>query len=387
MPGLTAEGIEIKDLDTLKTELESDLKTALGDPDFNVEADSVAGQLIGVFAAKLLEIWELLEDIYHAAYPDTAVGQALAYLSTLTGTIKRPSTKATVPVSIVSTGNPTLPEGSAVYVDGDPESRFELLADQTITISPEVVTFTASVAGSATKAFAVDTAVIETPVSGWDSASFSADYTPGEDVEKDSALRTRRETELARPGTSTVPAIRADMTGVTGVTFAAVFENTGDKTDANGVPPKSVEVLVMGTYNTADVGQQIWDSKPAGTRTFGTNAATAVDDAGNTHQVFYSVPTEVRVHIAVTLTTDSDYVGDTAVQQAISDWGNTVVLGQSVYASDVIAVVSALAGVVSVDVSATFVSDSDPPTGSTSWIAGTREIGTIETSDVDVTSS
>jgi uncharacterized phage protein gp47/JayE len=386
MAGLTDAGFDIKPLETIISELEADIKTALGDADLNTEADSALGQIIRTFAARLFSQWELGEELYQAAYADTATGQALSYIAALTGTIRSPATKATVDVECTFTGTPTLPAGTAVYVEGDPDSRFELLEDYALTSSPEVVTFTASIAGTYPTATTGDTCVIETPVVGWTAATFDANSVDGTEEETDDELRVRREQELARPGTGTVDAIRTDVLDVAGITSCTVFENATGEEDDDGLPAHAIEVMVTGSYTAQTLVDQIFASKPAGTQTYGSLSGTATDDAGNTHTVYYSEPTERTIYVAVTLTEGADYVGDAAVKTAIEEWAADLELGESIYASDIVSLVADLAGVEWVDLTATFVEVDDATPDQLVWTAGSRELGTIVAANVTVTS-
>lgn len=155
----------------------------------------------------------------------------------------------------------------------------------------------------------------------------------------------------------------------------------------------SIEVLVSSTsapsYAAADVVQQIWDSKPAGTETYGALSWNATDSQGNAQTIKYSEPTTAFLYAAITLTaaTDGTYVGDDNVKQAVVDWSNAnLQVGQSVYASDLINLVADLTGVVSIDVNNVFVEEFDATPDTTEWIASARELGEFTTTRVAVTS-
>lgn len=387
MAGLTPEGFDIKDLETILTEIESD-QLANIDADLNVEADSIAGQLNGIIAAQLFELWELAEQVYQAAYPDTATGQALSYIAALTGTIRSPATKTVIEVSCVSSPPVTLPLGTAVYVTSDPASRYELLEAVELTATPQTVKFTASTAGSATTIVNGDPLTIETPVNDWDSATYVNDsILQGADEETDAELRARREDEVARPGTGTVDAIRTDvLADVEGVTSCTVFENVTGTPDVTGLPGHSIEVMVTGTYDDDELAQEIWDNKPAGTGTHGTESGTANDTASpsNAHILYFSNPTEVPLHVAMTLVTDSNYTGADSVTNPLLAWFQDLGVGQFVYSSDIIEVVKDVAGVLDVTANLCFVKNSDPPTGSFQYDTGPREIGTLIPADIDI---
>jgi uncharacterized phage protein gp47/JayE len=210
--------------------------------------------------------------------------------------------------------------------------------------------------------------VISTPVAGLDAITIQADSADGDDEETDSELRKRREQSLALAGASTVEAIRAEMLQVTGVDRCTVFENPTGTTDALGLPPKSIEVLVDSDnapdYDNQELADEILLRKPAGTQTYGSISETADDSAGNTYTVYWSEPTTVPAYVELDLTaaTDGTYVGDTEVAEAIADWATpNLTVGRSLYSSDIVSVVADVEGVTAVDVLATFVDDTTSP--------------------------
>lgn len=401
MAGLTNTGITIKDVDELLSDMESQ-QLATIDANLNVEADSIAGQFNGVYAEALALVYELLEQIYQSAYPDTASGQSLSYVAAFSGAIRQLATKATLDVHLEGTVSTLVPAGTRCYPDGDSDSLFETVADATIVEqgTPDfvAVTIQAVTEGSATVAAHGDTLIIATPVSGLDAITTDGvgpsvtPFVAGADEETDAQLRTRREQTLALAGASTVDAIRTEILQVTGVDICTVFENPTGFTDALGLPPYSIEVLVYSetapTYDAQELRDEILLRKPAGTETYGAISGSATDSTGNTYTIKYSTPTTVRVYTEFDIVTDSEtYVGDANVAQAVADWGTAVLrVGDSIYASDIVNVVADLAGVVSVDLSTVLVDDIASPV-STDLILTARQLGTIAAADVDVTST
>lgn len=149
---------------------------------------------------------------------------------------------------------------------------------------------------------------IATPVDGWRVVNNLVAGVAGRATEKDSALRVRRDQELAIAGKTTVDGIRADILNVNEgstdpnhepPTSCSVFFNDTDYTDANGLPPHSVEVLVYGG-TTADIAQAIWDSVGGGTATYGSRSDPVIDSEGNTQTVRWSRPTEIGIYVTAT---------------------------------------------------------------------------------------
>lgn len=393
MAGLTDTGFEIPLLEDLLEEVATTQKTNI-DANLNTEADSVLGNLNAIFLAKLHAAWEQMQVTYQSAYPDTSSGVPLSYISAITGTIRQPATKGTVTATVTLDASTYLPAGSGASVDGEPTMQFVTIADFTAPGTPPSddyeVAMEAVVTGATTFANSGQLTVIDTPVSGWTAVTNAAASLLGTGIETDAELRIRREEELARPGTGTIPAIIVDMEEVDGVIDASVFENTNSYTDSDGLPPHSIEIVMLLEAGVVpqDLHDRILEVKPAGTYTYGSTAGTADDIAGNTHYTAYSEAVEVRTYIVLTLTSDPEfYTDDTTIEEAIETWGiANLGIGEDVFASDLICVVNQQPGVVSVDVSTVRIDKIATP-ASVDLVIDSREIATIATADVTVTSS
>ena len=82
--GLTRDGFRRKRLPEIKTAIETRLADALG-TEIQTSANSVIGQLIGVFAYEIADLWEAQEDTYKSMYPSTACGVSLSNAAGLAG--------------------------------------------------------------------------------------------------------------------------------------------------------------------------------------------------------------------------------------------------------------------------------------------------------------
>ena len=396
MAGLTATGIEIKDVSEIVDDLGSE-QIANIDANLNLEPDDVLGQLNAIVGAAIAEAWELLEEIYHSAYPDTASGQSLSYVSALTGTVRREATKALLDVDLGGTALAPYPAGMKVYPNSDPDAIFESTAAGALDgLGLATITMQAVDAGDNSNiAAGGENMTFVTPVSGITSAISSASgvNAPGLDEETDDELRVRREQSLALAGASTVDAIRAEMLQVTGVDSCTVFENPTGVIDAIGIPPYAIEVLVNSEAAPNYTDQDIWDAillrKPAGTETYGTESGTATDSSGNSYTVKFSEPNTVRTYVELDITVDSDFVEadvETAVAASIANWATqSLLVGQDVFASDIINVAADVEGVTSIDVTQTFVDDDATPSPNTSLVITPRQLATIDAADVTVT--
>ena len=95
VPGITDTGFVDRTLVELKESVEAD-ERALISPTVNTATSSLVGQMNGVMAAKLQELWELASAIYDAAFTDNATGYPLTLRAALTGTTREAATATRV---------------------------------------------------------------------------------------------------------------------------------------------------------------------------------------------------------------------------------------------------------------------------------------------------
>jgi uncharacterized phage protein gp47/JayE len=175
--------------------------------------------------------------------------------------------------------------------------------------------------------------VIETPVTGWTSATNALDADPlGEDLESDAALKLRRLEELAIAGRATTEAIRAKILEIDEVTAALVFENDTWITDVDGRPPKSVDIVVQ-DGDEDEIAETIFDVVAAGIETIGDIPKTVTDSQGFAQTIKFSRPASVDIYVEFDLTIDSNFYptdGDDQVKAAVVAWGDALGIGTDV---------------------------------------------------------
>lgn len=385
--GVLSTGFVRKPIEDILEELATDQKTALGS-DFDVSTSSPAGQINGIVATQLDELWEVAEAVYNSIDPDGAIGDALSSLSALSATVRQAATKSTVTATVNLDAGKTLAAGAVASVSGNPTARF---------VTTVAVTNGAGVAADVSVAMEAETAgivianagtltVIESAQSGWNSVTNAADATIGEAAETDAELRVRRETELRRSGAAAVDAIKADVAAVSGVTNVTVFENTTDVTDGDGVPPHAIEVVVLGGALN-DIAQAVWDSRAGGIEDHGSTSGTATDTDGNSRTVDFSRPTEVDIYIDVEVDVDADYAatGDTDIKTALAVFGQTLSTGDDVIFTKLYQIIYAIPGVV--DVTLLETGTAPAPAGTVNIVIGSRQLAIIDTANITVTST
>lgn len=345
--GLTAFGFNRKTTEELLAELETS-ELALISSALDVSAETPIGQLNGIFAAKLGELWELAEEVFGAFDPDAAGDQALDAIAALTGTFRALATKGTVTLTVGLDATTTLSAGAIAQVTGDPTNRWVTLVDVTSVGAGDFsVAAEAEIAGNV-PASTGTIEVIVTPSAGWNTVTNALAATAGTDIDTDAELRARREDELTLAGSATANAIRADLR-VTGVTSVVVFFNNTLVTDVDGVPGKAVEALVEGGADQ-DIADALFDTIAVGIEPFGSVTNTVIDSNGNSQTVDFSRPTLIVVVTEIDIVTGVGFPvgGDALVATAIADFENALAVGKDVNRFEVAAAALTITGVINV---------------------------------------
>lgn len=173
-------------------------------------------------------------------------------------------------------------------------------------------------------AAAGDLSLIATPQAGIGNATNQLDATPGAFEESDGDLRIRRAQELSAAGTGPKDAIRADLLEIgkgtsNPVTSCTVYMNVDDTTDADGVPPHSVECVLIGGDDQA-IYDQLLASVSGGIRTYGTSVGTALDSEGHLQPEKFTRPAQVTLYVRVAAEYDATLYpsdGDAQIKAAV----------------------------------------------------------------------
>lgn len=435
--GVTSTGFVAETLTDIKADLEQAFKAEFGDG-IDVSPQSVWGQIIGIMAERLADLWDADEGIYTSWTPEGAIGQSLDNICALTGTVRNPATYSTGLIGLVGTNGTSIPSGT-VFAVGALGNRFATVTTVTIATvsawsgthvytagslvsqggnvyytplggtsgssgpatsltdgsvvwvllgagSAAVVTPVQATSTGALVAPAGTLTYIATPVAGLTAALNPSDIIPGTSTETDAALRIRREAELHQSGTSTLDGLRAKVLALAGVTGCSIFDNPGDVVDGNGVPAHSFETLVSGlTYDVPTLRQTIWANKPLGIRAYGSSPGTVIDSQGFSQSVSYSVPTAVNAYVTYNLVVDASLwnTGSVAALQAAAvAYGlTTYVLGKDIVAAALNSVAFNIPGVLD---AACLIGTSVSPTTSVTIPVTARQYGSLDTSRIVV---
>ena len=330
MSGVTPEGFERPTFSEIQDSLRERAREIYGP--VNTGPESAIGQQLAIQAEREALIWEALEAAYFANYPRSAAGLSLDGAVQLTGITRLGATRTTVSVDLTGDPETVIPEDSEASTDaGD---IFRLVSPVTLDSEGEGSGQMQSVETGAILALAGTLTNIETPVSGWDAVTNPDDGSTGRPIESDPELRTRQQESLAVTGAGTVPAIRARLLQqVDDVTAVTIIENRSDEVDGDGRPPHSFETVVSGGVDQ-DVGDLIWEVKPAGIETTGDILVSVEDSQGELQPIRFSRPVPIYIWVRLTIVpngvgTFPDDAEETA-KAALVEFGETLGVGDNV---------------------------------------------------------
>ena len=112
---LTATGLERPRLNDLKADLDASVSEALGP--VNVGPDSVLGQIDGIHAAALDDIYELAQDVYDSMYPSSAEGVSLDRAVSFLGLVRLSAAPDVVTAAVYGAQGTNVPVNALAHAD------------------------------------------------------------------------------------------------------------------------------------------------------------------------------------------------------------------------------------------------------------------------------
>lgn len=295
---ITSAGITAPSYDEILASLKDSFRTIYG-ADAYLEADSMDGQLLAIFAKAVDDANQMTIKVYNSFSPTNAQGAELSSLVKINGIRRRVPTNSTAIGTVVGQTGTKITGGQVKDANGN---IWNLPQTVTIPVGGSInVTVTAAEPGAIQAASGtIDT--IANPQFGWQSFVSTTDATPGAPVESDADLRRRQEVAASLPAQTPLAALQAALANLDGVLRVLVYENSTGSDDANGAPPHSIYAVVDGG-DTQDVVDTIGAKKTPGAATFGTTTGTYVDpDTGISYDINYFEMATNTIHVAITLT-------------------------------------------------------------------------------------
>lgn len=232
------------------------------------------------------------------------------------------------------------------------------------------------------EALSIDT--ISVPIAGWDSINNPVAATTGRLTETDEELRQRFRNSKFFQSQNIIEGILDAIRTVAGVTDVVVYENDTAVVDANGLPAHSFLPIVLGGL-PSDVAQAIWENKPTGIPSIGTTTVQIADSQGFLHNVSYKQPTEVPIHISMTISDLGTMPGDAdaQVKQKLINYGtdNQFISNDVIY-SRLYTPINSVAGFT---VNSLTIGTAANPTGMSNITIGFDQVAVISSENIIVT--
>lgn len=327
---VTATGISSPTYADIYASLQASFQSIYG-VDSVISADSQDGQLLAIVARAIFDANAATVAVFNAYSPATAQGVALSNGVKINGIARNSSSFSTAPLLLVGQIGSIINNG---VVGDSSNNRWDLPATVVIPSSGDItVTATCQTPG-AIEASADTINNILTPSLGWQTATNPGTASPGAPVETDAQLRQRQTISVALPSLTVLQGIAGAVADLDNVTEVRAFENDTGATDARGLPPHSIAMVVQG----GDIGQianAIYEKKTPGAYTYGTTPVVITDAYGIPHTIRFFIPTQVPIKAVITIHNLLGYTSAIAAQikQAVADYINALPIGQSVFIS------------------------------------------------------
>lgn len=146
--GLTKNGFVIKRLEDVKADIDASIKGQFGE--VNLAPESVFGQLSGVLASQVADLWELAEAVYKSRFAISAEGLSLDDIAANIGVHRLKATKTRVLAALYGTEGTLVPSGTEVSI-ANTDNRFN--SEAAVTISKagfSIIEFTVSTVANST---------------------------------------------------------------------------------------------------------------------------------------------------------------------------------------------------------------------------------------------
>ena len=239
MAKITSDGFEGKTLIQYRAEIER--KYLDIDSKWNIQPASIDGSAIAINSEMYANLDDQIGLAYSACDPDAATGQALVNLAAISGVPRKIGTFAPATVSMYGIAGTIIPAGTRIR-NSSTGTTWSVIKGVTLPSDAEVI---CDERGAKTAGVG-ELSVIANPVGGWQSVTNNSAAVLGKDDESIAELRTRRRNSVAKSGSNQVDNIYGEIASLDGITHLKVDENEKKTTNANGLEPNSIIVIVAG---------------------------------------------------------------------------------------------------------------------------------------------
>lgn len=299
-------GITTDSLAEIVTGLNEDYREIYG-TDIIVESNTPDGQKINIEAQLIKDMLDLIVATFNSFDPDQATGKALDQRVAINNIQRRGGTYTQQQVQVTATKSLNLvgldgvepvdiTDANIFTVADNAGNKFYLNDSVSLTSGVTTLTFLADTIGAITTTPNTITNIV-TVTQGISSVNnSSAALEVGIDEETDAALRIKRQQSTANGATGYLKSLLGVILNLDNVTEAKLFENTTNATDADGIPAKSIWVIVEGG-SAQDIANAIYAQRSLGCGMKGTQTYEITEESGVILTIKYDRPTAQNLHL------------------------------------------------------------------------------------------
>lgn len=276
--------------------------------DVNLASDSPDGQMMNIFIQSVLDLEDLLTQVYNNFDPDKALGVVLDSRVAYNGIQREQGTFTKTNVTVVTDRSLTLPGLDQTLVTpytvaDNAGNQWQLRVTQNpVAAGVYVYEFQAATPG-ANLTIPNTITVPVVIVLGVVSVNNPTTYTTlGINEETDAQLKVRRQRSVSLGSQGYLAGLIAALQNINGLVSASVYENNTGATDINGIPGHSIWVIVSGTATAADIANAIYTKRNAACGMFGAQTFVITQVDGSPFTVYWDNVTPQALHIAFNAT-------------------------------------------------------------------------------------
>lgn len=368
---ITETGIVIDKLTDVHQRLTEGFKRIYGD-DINLDADSPDGQMIGLFSQEIDNINQAIALIAQMLDPYKAIGSWLEQRAMYAGIVRRGADYSYLN-EVVITGKQGVTVHKGSLLSDDNRTKWVTLADVTLGSNGSArVDLRSQELGAfslpANRPLTMDTVTI-----GVDSITTTKAAKEGAFEETDGNLLLRFMRSHAINNHDDYQGLEGALLDLPDVKQAKVYENYTNQTDEKGIPPHTLNAVVIGGHDN-DIGRTILSKKVGGCGVFGRISNTQTY-AGAPRTVYFDRAALVNVKVKLLLERVGGFhdIDTDAIKAALA--ATEFDIGESVYAMRLTCQVNAVQG---------FYIKSITVNGHDAVSIGVRQCAQIRPEDVEV---
>ena len=300
--GISETGFRIKSFDEIRNSVREKMRKII-DPktgdSFNLDFDE-NDPLVNVIDILLEEnaiLWEMAYAVYGQFNPQNCTGASLSGLVMLNGIQRKKGSPSTV--LLLFTGEPgtTIPAGFRVS-DETLSKIWITSSEATIEQNGQVRVFAQSVENGVFAVEAGEICRMLDTLRGLKTVVNLSEARPGTKNESDIDLRIRRSKSTESPSMGLAESIYGSIANLDGVRFVRVYNNRKMEEDENGVPPKSVCVVVDGGKDQ-EIARELFNRSSFCEDFYGNTVVRYTDSLNQSTDVCFMRPDPVPIYVDI----------------------------------------------------------------------------------------